>query len=183
PRADVQVGVAHHVRVFDPYRRRIPGDHFVARLGEVLFNRTILRSLLDGRFRFPVGWGDIPDGGQGLDFIGLNYYSREMATLDFRRYKRLFGSFFAHPKMPKTSAGWEIYPEGVYRVLKFLGQLGKPIIITENGVADEEDELRPAFLISHLAAVHRAMREGVPVRGYLHWSSLDNFEWAEGRRL
>src|SRR5205823_4518166 len=105
PRADVQVGVAHHVRVFDPYRRRIPGDHFVARLGEVLFNRTILRSLLDGRFRFPVGWGEIPDGRQGLDFIGLNYYSREMATLDFRQYKRFCKSFFAHPKMPKTSAG------------------------------------------------------------------------------
>jgi len=56
-------------------------------------------------------------------------------------------------------------------------------MITENGVADERDELRPAFLVSHLEAIHRAISEGAPVQGYFHWSSLDNFEWAEGRRL
>jgi beta-glucosidase len=180
---DVKIGVAHHVRVFDAFRRFIPGDHFVARLGELFFNRAVLRSVLDGQYHFPFGHGPIPDGRDSVDFIGLNYYSREMATLDFRRPRSLFGSYFAHPAHPKTSAGWEIYPEGVYRVLKYLGQFEKPILITENGVADENDELRPSFLVAHLAQIHRAIREGVPVEGYLHWSSLDNFEWAEGRRL
>lgn len=183
PLTDVQVGVAHHVRVFDPYRPILPADYFVARLGESLFNRAVLHSLLDGRFRLPFGFGDVPDGEHGLDFIGVNYYSRDMATFDFRHPESYFGSFFAHPDHPRTSAGWEIYPEGAYRVLKYLGQFGKPILITENGVADEQDELRPAFLISHLREVHRAMAEGVPVKGYFHWSSLDNFEWSEGRRL
>ena len=55
-----------------------------------------------------------------------------------------------------------------------------PIIITENGVADVDDALRPSFLVEHLAAVHRASRAGAPVAGYLHWSSIDNFEWAHG---
>jgi beta-glucosidase len=183
PRSDVQVGVAHHLRVFDPYRRSVPGDYFVARFAEAIFNRAVLRSITDGCFHFPFGWGAIFGGDPIADFIGLNYYSREMATLDFRRPRSFFGSYFAHPKRPKTSAGWEIYPEGVYRLLKYLAKLGKPILITENGVADEEDELRPAFLISHLAEIHRAIREGAPVQGYFHWSSLDNFEWAEGRRL
>jgi beta-glucosidase len=183
PRSDVQVGVANHVRVFDPYRRILPGDHFVARLGEAVFNRAVMLSIVDGRFHFPFGWGEIPGGRQSLDFIGVNYYSREMTTFDFRRPRTGFGSFFAHPSRPKTSAGWEIYPEGVYRVLKYVAGFNLPIMITENGVADEHDELRPAFLVSHLEAIHRAIREGAPVQGYFHWSSLDNFEWAEGRRL
>jgi beta-glucosidase len=182
-RSDVKVGVAHHLRVFDPYRRLVPGDHFVARLGEVFFNRVVFDSILQGTYRFPVGRGPVLDGQDSVDFIGLNYYSREMATLDFRRPSSLFGSFFAHPRNPKTAAGWEIYPEGVYRILKFLGTFGKPILITENGVADDNDELRPGFLLSHLAEIHRAMAEGVTVEGYLHWSALDNFEWSEGRRL
>jgi len=150
-RSDALVGVAHHLRVFDPYRRMVPGDHFVARLGEATFNRAVLSSIVEGHYHFPFGRGEIPDGRESLDFIGLNYYSREMATFDFRRPKTFFGSYFAHPKNPKTSAGWEIYPEGVYRVLKFLGQFNRPILITENGVADEQDELRPAFLVSHLS--------------------------------
>ena len=182
-RADAQVGVAHHLRVIDPYRRLMPGDHFVARLGEATFNRAVLSSIVDGRYRFPFGRGHIPDGRESLDFIGLNYYSRVMATLDFRRVRSFFGSFFAHPQHPMTSAGWEIYPEGLYRALKFLGQYERPILITENGVADERDELRPAYVVSHLAEVHRAITHGVPVEGYFHWSSLDNFEWAEGQSL
>jgi beta-glucosidase len=180
---ETRVGVAHHVRVFDAYRRLVPGDHFVARLGESLFNRAMLRSVLEGQYHFPLGRGPIPDGHNSVDFVGLNYYSREMATFDFRRFRSLFGSYFAHPTHPKTAAGWEIYPEGVYRVLKYLGRFNKPILITENGVADENDELRPGFLVGHLAEIHRAIHEGVPVEGYLHWSSLDNFEWSEGRRL
>jgi beta-glucosidase len=183
PRGDVQVGVAHHVRVFDPYRPLLPGDHFVARIGESCFNRSVLYALLDGRFHFPFGSGAVPDGRDSLDFIGLNYYSREMATFDFRRRSSYFGSFFAHPEHPKTAAGWEIYPQGAYRALKFLSKFGKSILVTENGVADEQDELRPSFLISHLKEIHRAMQEGAPVHGYFHWSALDNFEWAEGRSL
>lgn len=183
PRTDVQVGVAHHLRVFDPYRPILPGDHFVARLGEMLFNRAVLLSMLKGEFQFPFGWGAVPDGKDSLDFIGLNYYSREMATFDFRLPKSYFGSFFPHPTHPKTAAGWEIYPEGMYRVLKFLAQFAKPILVTENGVADQKDELRPSFLISHLQQIHRAVSEGIQVKGYLHWSALDNFEWAEGTSL
>jgi beta-glucosidase len=183
PRGDVQIGIAHHLRVFDPYRPILPVDHFVARIGESFFNRAVLLSMLKGQFQFPFGWGPVPEADDLLDFIGVNYYSRDMATFDFRYPKNYFGSFFAHPDRPKTAAGWEIYPEGMYRLLKFLGQFKKPIMITENGVADERDELRPAFLISHLQQIHRAMQEGIQVQGYLHWSALDNFEWAEGRRL
>jgi beta-glucosidase len=55
-----------------------------------------------------------------------------------------------------------------------------PVLITENGVADEDDELRPGFLVDHLRAVMEAMEDGADVLGYLHWTGFDNFEWLEG---
>ena len=59
-------------------------------------------------------------------------------------------------------------------------EFGLPILITENGVADDHDELRPAFLLDHLHAVIDAIDAGVDVRGYLYWTAWDNFEWVEG---
>jgi len=77
---------------------------------------------------------------------------------------------------------WEIYPEGIYHVLKDLGKFKKPIFITENGIADGKDELREKFIKEHLRWVWQAIHDGVDVRGYMYWSLLDNFEWAEGYR-
>lgn len=103
------------------------------------------------------------------DFFGINYYSRL--------------SFGFEPENPVTDFGWEIYPEGLYQILKEVGEYKKPIYITENGIADAKDEMRAKYIIDHLAAVHRAITEGADVQGYLHWSLLDNFEWAEGYEM
>ena len=61
--------------------------------------------------------------------------------------------------------------------------LGKPIFITECGLPDADDDQRPRFLITHLAAVQRAIQAGAPVKGFFHWTLVDNFEWAEGWQL
>src|SRR5205823_9173904 len=74
----------------------------------------------------------------------------------------------------------EIYPKGLYRVLKRVGRFGKPVLITENGIADADDDQRARYLVAHLRQAHRATREGVDLRGYIHWSLLDNFEWSQG---
>jgi beta-glucosidase len=74
----------------------------------------------------------------------------------------------------------EVYPAGIYRVLKRAARLRKPIYITENGLPDANDDQRPRFLLTYLAQVQRAIEEGVDVRGYYHWTFADNFEWAEG---
>lgn len=100
------------------------------------------------------------------DFIGLNYY-----------FHRRFGG---NENKEVTDMGWEIYPEGIYHVLKELKKYQKPIYITENGLADSKDEKRAKFIKDHLRWAHRAIQEGVDLRGYLHWSLLDNFEWAHG---
>jgi len=74
----------------------------------------------------------------------------------------------------------EIYPEGIYYVLKNLKKYQKPIYITENGVADREDKFRKNFIKEHLFWTHKAIEEGVDVRGYFHWSLMDNLEWHRG---
>lgn len=102
-----------------------------------------------------------------FDFFGLNYYRRAP----------IIGS----PKGDVSEIGWEIYPKGIYKMIKgAYWRFSKPIIITENGIADSTDSKREKFIKNHLYWVHRAMEEGVDVRGYLHWSLLDNFEWDKG---
>ena len=100
------------------------------------------------------------------DFIGLNYY--------FHR------RFLKNKNEIISDLGWEIYPEGIYYVLKDLKRYNKPIYITENGVADAKDKKREKFIKEHLRYVYKAIQEGVDVRGYFYWSLLDNFEWDKG---
>lgn len=181
-RPAARVGVAHHWRLFDPYRP-VPGDRLVASLRDALFNRAFPRALADGVLSFPFGYGQvIPEARDSQDFFGLNYYTREFDAFDPGRPLDLFAREVV-TDAPRDACGAEIYPEGFERVLCEAAGYGKPILVTENGVADQDDELRPAFLVDHLLALHRAMRSGVPVLGYLHWTSLDNFEWVEGFNL
>ena len=87
------------------------------------------------------------------------------------------------PVCPTTCSeiGWEIYPEGLRQVLATAGGYRLPVYITENGIADSNDVQRPQYLLDHLAVLQRAIADGVAdVRGYFHWSLVDNFEWSSG---
>ena len=106
-----------------------------------------------------------------MDFIGLNYYFHNKVKFPYR---------VDNENEKTTDMGWEIYPEGIYHVLKGLQKYNKPVFITENGLADAEDQYRKEFIKNHLRWVHKGIEEGVDVRGYLHWSLMDNFEWADG---
>jgi beta-glucosidase/6-phospho-beta-glucosidase/beta-galactosidase len=80
-----------------------------------------------------------------------------------------------------SDLGWEIFPEGLKIILLELWhRFGKPIIVTENGIADALDSRRPGFIRAHIEAMLAAKRQGADVRGYFHWSLMDNFEWAHG---
>jgi len=79
-----------------------------------------------------------------------------------------------------SDMGWELYPEGIYYLLKDLKRYNKPIYITENGLADAQDKHRQWFIKESLNSAHKAIQEGVDVRGYFYWSLLDNFEWDKG---
>lgn len=104
------------------------------------------------------------------DFIGLNHYAHQRFVWGIPRNKNNILS----------DMGWELLPEAISRVLVDLKPYNVPIYITENGLADARDEKRLWFLVASLKSVHRAIQNGADVRGYLHWSLLDNFEWDSG---
>jgi len=113
------------------------------------------------------------------DFIGMNSYQRKIVDngLD------VAGSGIDPEKdedRVQTEFGWEYSPESIYGALMELKKYGKPIYITENGIADSTDELRPRFIHDSLSAIHRAIEDGMDIRGYFYWSLLDNFEWDKG---
>ena len=79
-----------------------------------------------------------------------------------------------------TDMPYTIYPEGLYRAIHQVKSIGKPIIITENGIADAKDDRRALFIRRYIFAMNRALNEGIDIKGYFYWSLMDNFEWAEG---
>ncbi|MSP12045.1 MAG: glycoside hydrolase family 1 protein, partial [Chloroflexi bacterium] len=179
--SETMVGIAHHVRAFDPVNPTSPFDRSITRLIQHLFNRAVFDSMLDGKLRFPVGVGYIPGSQQAMDFIGLNYYAREFVSFDPTQPARMFSRSHLYSDTELGPEQWgEIYPHGLYRFIKDFARLGKPIFITENGRPDSSDEHRSRFLLTHLAAIWRAIQDGADVRGYYHWTLVDNFEWAEG---
>ncbi len=182
--ARAMVGYAKHIHLFDPKDPARWRDRALAKLIDRFFNESVLTAFDEGTFLLPFGWGRrAKDGSKQLDFLGLNYYSRSKVTFNVKRKKEFFIERSVDPDAPFSMEGWgEVYAEGLYRALKRLDAYGLPIYVTEFGVADNDDSLRPRFIIEHVAAMHRAIAEGVALRGAYFWSLVDNFEWAEGWR-
>jgi len=106
------------------------------------------------------------------DFVGVNYYFTDYYTGLFKK---------KNPAQPVSDLGWYMEPEGLYPLLlRVWARYKKPIMVSENGVADTKDEYRRWWIEESLVAMERAKSEGVPVMGYFHWSLLDNFEWSYG---
>ncbi|HNU76250.1 MAG TPA: family 1 glycosylhydrolase [bacterium] len=105
-----------------------------------------------------------------LDVVGLNYYFTN----------QIKGLRATHPKGMVSNLNWWINPDGLKNVLLHLKKYDLPIYITENGLADSQDRLREMFIKNMLTATYEAMQKGSQVKGYFHWSLIDNFEWHEG---
>lgn len=115
------------------------------------------------------------------DFLGINYYfhqrlERKKGTL----ISLTFSSQIERQRRELNDLGWEIYPAGIFSILMDVKKYNLPIYITENGIATRNDNKRIRFLLSHLTEINRAINAGSPVKGYCHWSLLDNFEWHLG---
>ena len=186
------VSSAKHMRIMKPKNENSPWDVEGARQVDYVFNQVFFDVLhdgmvdadLDGDYDSPgtnPPEGFYPELAHTLDYIAVNYYSRDVVTgLPFIPYVKGIPEDNPDPAVEHNEMGWEIYPQGFYEVLKRLGEYGLPVIVTENGIPDIDDDQRPLFLVEHLDAMFKAMEEGVDVKGYLHWSLMDNFEWAEG---
>lgn len=114
-----------------------------------------------------------------MDFVGLQYYSR--TTVRQLVFGDPTGGPLGEDDLPVSDLGWAIYPEGLAKVVRRTWRRYRiPIYITENGIADRADVQRKLFIQDHLRCLHDAIADGADVRGYFHWSLVDNFEWREG---
>jgi beta-glucosidase len=174
---DARIGLAKNVTLFDPLRRWNLLHWITTIVLNYIWNGAIISGLKNGRM-----FGSKIDSAKGsYDFIGLNYYTHVLTSpflpqtteIDLPRRKNEI----------MTDFGYTMYAEGLERAVKLLSKLNVPIEITENGVADSDDSLRPMHLKRHIWQISKLISEGYDIRSYYHWSLMDNFEWAEGYKL
>ncbi|MFH1047162.1 MAG: glycoside hydrolase family 1 protein [Patescibacteria group bacterium] len=157
-----QVGIAKNVVTYEPYRRYSEIDAVFIRLMDRLFNHQF--------FVWTRGHHD---------FIGINYYFHYRVKTRPTKATNFF--FEVHTENREVSdLGWEVHPPGIFEALMSFSRYKLPIYISENGIASADDGKRPRFLVSMLKEVYHAIKAGADVRGYFHWSLLDNFEWEKG---
>ncbi len=169
---------------------------------DVLFNRLFIEPALGmgypvsdlkllNRLEKHIQPGDEEKLKFDFDFIGIQNYMRMVARWSLFPPIVWANQVKPEKRVPKeelTEMGWEVYPEGMYKILKQFGKYGKEIMVTENGAAFPDtvangrihDKKRIQFFKDYLANVLKAKNEGVNISGYLVWTLMDNFEWAEG---
>ncbi len=179
------VGLAHHMRVHLPANPARAADRWAAATMNQIANTSTLAAITEGRLTPLVGLGQrVTYLMDTSDFIGLNYYTTILTAFAPHRPASFLARTFFDPRAefsdfnPNGEPYGIIDPTGLYLALKTVAGYGKPIYITENGVPDAEDRLRARFIVTHLAETWRAIQEGADVRGYYHWTLVDNFEWA-----
>lgn len=205
-----QISFAMHWRPFMPKRRWSPLDKMVSFYRNAVFNEMFPMAVQTGELRFPYPIntnvevmklsGHIDGLKDTMDYIGVNYYTRELSEFRFGWPIDVFGVISKEPEFDTNCLGWETYPEGMYQTLRYdllpyktrTDGSERDIYITENGYPTPfestldsgdwsiTDDVRVNYLRSHLLAIYRAIKDGARVKGYLYWSLLDNFEWAEG---
>jgi beta-glucosidase len=147
-----QVGIAKSVIYFEAYKNRV-FNLLLKKAVDWFWNNYFLNQI---KFY--------------QDFIGVNHYFHNRINYGFNK----------NENKKLSDLAWELYPEAIYYSLKDVQKYMKPIYITENGLADAEDNKRSWYIREVLKHVHRAIEENIDVRGYFYWSLLDNFEWHKG---
>ena len=196
-----RVGLVQNMVAFTPTDPTSDRDVRATRHASYFFNRLFINAAVDGVYdddldaRVDSGERRPARAGRA-DFVGVNYYFRGRVTgLDRPLTPRApvsdFLPSFSYRSLPNplgppcptecSDFGTEVYPAGLRDVLAIAGGYGRPVWITENGIAAADDDLRRRYLLDQLRVLRRAIADGVArVRGYLHWTLMDNFEWAAG---
>lgn len=193
--ADPFAGIALNFYPVAPVDPDDPVDVDAARRIDGLQNRLFLDPVTKGSYPSDIlpelaDWvrpGDLELISAPIDYIGINYYRDYVVS---GHGEPVFPSewvgsehvTFPSRDLPRTDSGWEINADGLTKQLLDLRDVGLPLYVTENGAAYPgiEDDDRVTFLDQHIRAAHKALEQGVDLRGYFCWSLLDNFEWAEG---
>lgn len=153
------ISIAKNLQAFEPIENSLK-NKFAVYLHNKVFNFDFLEKLKKAH---------------ALDFIGVNYYTRNVVgKIPFNKQVNNANVF------KKNSLGWDIYPVGLYKLLLQLKKFNSPVFILENGICTNDDTQRWEFIREHLKSMHMAMQAGVDVIGYIYWSLIDNFEWDKG---
>jgi len=174
------VGFALNYRSLKPATAS-PIDYALTKFAHDSYNDSFARALKTGVLRFAAKRAAIPEAVGTQDYLGVNYYTRDLVRFAPLAPKDMFMKRAFPPGAEISPTGFIAnVPEGMFEALRWAHQFGLPIYVTENGVEDLTDELRPRYLVEHLHQVWRAVNFTYPVRGYFHWSLVDNFEWERG---
>lgn len=180
---EARVGYALHYRPQVPANPASPLDRLMTNIRYSGINLAFPSGISTGVMRTPLGNFRVPEVKGTQDYIGLNYYTVDTVAFDPRRPRELFTRAF-YPKDADLSPTGFIanIPEGLFESIRWAQRTypNLPILITENGVEDADDRLRPRYLAQHIHQMWRAVNFNWPVKGYFHWSLVDNFEWERG---
>ncbi len=177
---NAQVGIAQNYRSFKA-ATWLPLDRLTARLHHKIFNQSFPAALKNGTFDATILKESIPQAAGTQDFIGVNYYSQDLMRFSLLKAKESYANrFYARDADLSESGFLANVPEGMVESVKWARQFDLPIYITENGCDDSQDDFRRRYTLQHLHQLWRIMQHNASVKGYFHWSLVDNFEWERG---
>jgi len=180
---EARVGYALHYRPMAAHNKWSPLDRLMRNIQYRGINMAFPSAISTGVMKSPMGNARIPEAKGTQDYVGINYYSADTIKFDITNYKELFGRR-SYPKDSDFSDTNFIanIPEGIFESIKWTTRTypNTPIFITENGVEDADDHMRPRYIAQHIHQMWRAVNFNWPVKGYFHWSLVDNFEWERG---
>ena len=180
---EARVGYALHFRPQEPAQTWWPLDRLMRKIRFEAINMAFPTAISTGVLKSPFGKIQIPEVKGTQDYFGLNYYSVDTVAFDLRNPGELFSRSF-YPKGTdvadaKMNANT---PAGFFWAFKWAVKThpNLPILVTENGIEDSTDRIRPRYLAQHIHAMWRGVNFNWPIKGYFHWSLVDNFEWERG---
>ncbi|CAB50447.1 beta-galactosidase BgaS [Pyrococcus abyssi] len=197
--SDKPVGVILNIIPAYPLNPRDSKHVKAAENYDLFHNRLFLEAVNKGKLDIDINgeYVKVPHLKRN-DWIGNNYYTREVVKYVEPKYKELplvtfvgvegYG-YSANPNSispdnnPTSDFGWEVYPKGLYDSTAEAYEYSEMVFITENGIADSKDILRPRYIVDHVKEVKRLRENGINVLGYFHWALTDNYEWAMGFKI
>ncbi len=179
--AHARVGLTVNYRSLVPARPGFPLDRWAAGVQSALLNNFFPRAARDGVLDYVYKKVRLPEAAGTQDFLGIQYYTRDLVKFDLTAASQVFGRRSFPPGAQVSPTGFLAnVPEGLFEALKWGLQFKIPLIVTENGVEDDTDSLRPSYIVEHIHQLWRAVNFSWPIKGYFHWSLVDNFEWERG---
>jgi beta-glucosidase len=180
---EARVGYALHYRPMVSHNKWSPLDNLMRNIYYTGLNEAFPSAISTGVMKSPIGNYRVPEAKGTQDYLGLNYYSADTIKFDITNPKEVFGKRY-YPKDSDLSENKFVanIPEGFFDSIKWAMKTypNLPILVTENGVEDAQDKMRPRYLAQHVHQMWRAVNFNWPVKGYFHWTLVDNFEWERG---